>query len=189
MQTGAAERELVRQAMTGDRRSLEALAVVVQARVHAYVCRVTLDAHKADDLAQDTVLAVLQSLGTLREAERFWPWVFRIATNNLRQQHRSGLVRRAVSMSRLHEDRVQLKSRKAEHDSQALSGRELCEETHRAIDQIGDRDRAVLVFRVYSNMPYSRIADVLGCTPMTARTSFFRAKQFLKRKLTAWSAA
>ena len=60
-------------------------------RVYAYIRRVTLKEDVAADLAQDTVVAVLNHLSGLRQHDRFWPWVFRIANNGIRQHYREGI--------------------------------------------------------------------------------------------------
>ncbi len=98
--------ELVEQTLAGDPGKRDALARMVQERVYPYLRRVTLDQHKAEDLTQDTLLAVLSSLGTLKSTDRFWPWVFTIASNLFREQIRSQTRHRTVPMSAIDESHL-----------------------------------------------------------------------------------
>ena len=90
---------LLRQARAGHRGSLDTLAALVGERVYAHVNRVTLDAELAQDLTQETLLEVHRSLDRLREEDRFWIWVFRIASNKTRQHFRLESRRRMLPMS------------------------------------------------------------------------------------------
>src|SRR5262245_47755167 len=80
--------ELVRQAMAGDSESLSALAELAQVRVCAYVRRVVLNDERAQDLTQETMVAMLSSRGQLRDPLRFWSWLFTIANNKIRLFYR-----------------------------------------------------------------------------------------------------
>jgi RNA polymerase sigma-70 factor (ECF subfamily) len=180
---GTCDRDLIQRALAGDAPSLETLAGVVRVRVYSYLRRVTLDEHKADDLTQDTLVAVLKSMGGFKQIDRFWPWVFTIATNSVRQLYRSQAVRRAIQMSSLDDAHVQLESRTDEEGSRDSSRRELGELTHRAMSRVSERDRMVLALRFYEDMPHAEIARVLGCSELRARVSFFRAKHALRQEL------
>jgi RNA polymerase sigma-70 factor (ECF subfamily) len=47
----------------------------------------------AEDLAQEAFLAAWRALPTLRDPERFGPWLYRIALNRCRSSVRGGKVR------------------------------------------------------------------------------------------------
>ena len=177
------EAELVCEARAGDAESLGTLAARVSERVRAYLNRVTLDQERSQDLAQDTVVAVLESLGTLRNVERFWPWVFRIASNKARQQYRFEARRRALQMSAIEESHLPMSSDGREEGPGRLLRKELGELTREAMTQVSERYRMVLALRLYEGMPHAEIARALGCTELSARATFFRAKHALMREL------
>lgn len=176
-------RELLDQARAGDRQSQEELAHLVQQRIYGYLHRATLDEHRALDLAQDTVLAVLRSLSACRDAERFWPWVFRIATNQLRQWYRYQMRHPAVRLSPVDEEGLSCGISEGEEGWVAMSRNELVEITRHAMQELSQRHREVLALRVYEDMPYVDVARVMGCSELTARVLFVRAKGALQRQL------
>ncbi len=83
---------LVLRAQLGDRAALTELIERWQQPVWQFLHHHALDPAVADDLAQDTWLAVLRSLAGLRQPERFRPWLFtiarRAATDRLRRRYR-----------------------------------------------------------------------------------------------------
>ncbi len=54
----------------------------------SYIGRVILDEHDSEDVARETLLRILRSLGGLQQIDRFWPRVFRIAANTIRRHYR-----------------------------------------------------------------------------------------------------
>jgi RNA polymerase sigma-70 factor, ECF subfamily len=180
---GTRDYELIQKALAGHGQSLDVLAGVVRLRVYSYVRRVTLDEHKADDVTQDTLLAVLTSIRRLRKVDRFWAWVFTIATNKVRQYGRAQAVRWTIPISGLDGNHVQLRSRPGEDGPGALSRQESGELTRQAMRQLGLWDRMILVLRFYKDMPHAEIARMLGCSEPVARVSLFRAKHSLKHEL------
>jgi len=64
---------LVAEARSGDRVALGKLASVVWDRVYSFAFRTTLDHNGAEDVVQETLLAMICRLSTLRDNRRFWP--------------------------------------------------------------------------------------------------------------------
>jgi len=179
----ACSRELIQKALAGDAGSLERLTALARVRVYSYLHRITLDEHEAEDLTQDTLVAMLKSLGSFAHIDRFWAWVFAIATNSARQHYRSKAVRRTAQMASLDDVPTQPPSKSGGDGLNSLAHKELGELTRRAMSQLKERDRMVLALRFYEEMSHAQVAGVLGCSEVTARVSFLRAKHALKRAL------
>jgi DNA-directed RNA polymerase specialized sigma24 family protein len=90
---------LVDQARLGDKESLDHLVKLAQESLRDDVYRMSLDAHLTEDIVQETLLEMVKILGELKETDRFWPWLYKIALNKLRLHHRRQKVRRTVPMS------------------------------------------------------------------------------------------
>ena len=80
---------LVRQAQLGDKDCLEQLVKLAQESLNSNVYRMTLERDITQDIVQETILEMLKILGKLREADRFWPWLYGIALNKIRRHHRT----------------------------------------------------------------------------------------------------
>lgn len=175
--------EIVQGAQAGESHCLGVLAEHVGARVYPYVARTVLDRARTEDLTQDIVLAVLESLGNLKQPASLWPWVFQISTNKMRLFFRRRSVERRFERSQ----RDDAGSRpEATHEEDGLAGamrEELVELTRTAMADIGERHRMVLALRIYEDLPHAEIARIVGCTTSMARAMFVRARRALKKQL------
>lgn len=72
---------LVQHAQRGDRSAFEELVRRTWRLVYARLYLDAGDAHLAEDLLQETLLTAYRTIGQLTQAERFRPWLLRIAQN------------------------------------------------------------------------------------------------------------
>jgi DNA-directed RNA polymerase specialized sigma24 family protein len=82
---------LLRGAQQGRPESLSALAELVRKDVFIYLRRVTLDGHVAEDLCQETILQMLESLPRLRmpTVKAFWGWMYKTAFSKVSHHFRA----------------------------------------------------------------------------------------------------
>jgi len=181
MWSAVAQDELVLRALEGDRPSVDTLMQEVRSRILARIRRVTFDADCAEDLVQDTLLAIVRSLDRLRQPGRFWSWAMSIAANKVRQHYRCERRRPAVQLSML--DVAGLPDRPDEPPELDAGSNEAIRLVLAGLAEAEGRYRVVLEMRYFERMPYSAIAERLGCTETSARVAVFRAKRALRREL------
>ena len=70
--------ELVERARQGDREAFEALVRAGAGRLYAIAYRILRDADLANDALQETPVKIWDDLPTLRDAERYDAWTYRI---------------------------------------------------------------------------------------------------------------
>lgn len=75
------DEELVRQAMKGERKSLEQLLRRHQGWIYNVALRMTADPQDAEDVTQEILLIVITKLDTFEGRSRFRTWVYRIVVN------------------------------------------------------------------------------------------------------------
>jgi RNA polymerase sigma-70 factor (ECF subfamily) len=80
--------ELVQRAQHGEHAAFAALFERYNAPLCRYLVRLVGNVEIGHDLAQDTFLKAWRSLPTLRDGERFSPWLYQIATNLARSHAR-----------------------------------------------------------------------------------------------------
>ncbi len=175
--------ELVRRAQAGDAGARAQLVARIRRRVLGYLSRMTGDDDQAADLTQDTLVAVLQTLDSLRDADRFWPWIYSIAANKARQHFRTERRRRALQPAVLARSPGASGVAPGPEGLDLLSRNELIRLTRLAIDNLAGRYRLVLVMRFYEARPHADIARTLACSELNARATCFRAKLALRQEL------
>ena len=177
--------ELVRKAQQGREDSMNRLAERVKARLSSYIYRVTLDQDLTQDLSQEALLTMVKSIDCLNRAERFWPWLYRIAQSKIQQYYRAKQKKAAISASISYRDFVSRRRGRLQEDGlHRLLQKELSKKVVLAIKQLRQQYRAVLALRCFEQLSYPDIAVALQCSEVKARVLFFRAKQALKKQLT-----
>ncbi len=153
-------------------------------RLCAYFYRVTLDHDLTDDLSQETLLQMMQSLDSLNQAERFWPWMYRIAHNKIQEHYKSKQRKKMVSVSAFYKDFLTHRSNYYQEDGlKQMLQEELSRKVMMAMKQIKQQYRAVLSLRCFEQLSYADIAEAMQCNEVTARVLFFRAKKAIKKQL------
>ncbi len=160
------------------------LARSAVSRVRAYVYRVTLDHHLTDDLSQEVLLQMVKSLEKLKNAEHFWPWLYRIAQSKIQQHFKVKQRTALVPDSAFYQGFVARRSDSQKDDAlrEAIQD-ELSAKVMAAMRQIKQQYRAVLALRCFEQLSYADIGMTMQCSEVTARVLFFRAKQALKKQL------
>ncbi|UCF16773.1 MAG: RNA polymerase sigma factor [Phycisphaerales bacterium] len=178
--------ELVRRAQKGDRQSLGVLSARVRRRIFIYLYRMTLDYHLSEDLVQETVLYMIESLPRLKTTSSLslWAWIYRSAwgifQHYLRPQGHQRIVQKTVVD---HEVLLQLTDDAKESALERAERVELCEAICKSLGMLQTRHRNVLVLRCFELLSYAEIASVMECSELKARVLFFHAKRALKRQL------
>ena len=90
---------LVRQARRGRRDALDRLIPLVQTALEPFFVKKTGQYQLTGDLVQETLLALIVSIGNLQRAESFWPWIYRIAYSKLQQHYRRRQYEGTVTVS------------------------------------------------------------------------------------------
>ncbi len=178
--------ELVGLAQKGNRECLGVLSAHVRQRVFVYLYRMTLDYHLAQDLAQETVLYMIESLPRLEttSSSSLWGWIYRSAWGKfqhyLRPQGHQRIVQKTIVD---HEALSQLTDQAEASALEQAECSELFEAICKSIGTLDARYRNVLVLRCFELLSYAEIASILGGSELRARVLFFHAKHALRRRL------
>ncbi|MBN1392846.1 MAG: sigma-70 family RNA polymerase sigma factor [Sedimentisphaerales bacterium] len=180
MDTNKDYAELIRQARLGSRESLDILAQRVRGRLYAYVYRIMLREDISQDIVQESMLEMFNNLDKLEQADRFWPWLCKIAFYKIRHYYHQEHRYKTVSMSDAG-DWPQDELRDEQTGVTALIGEELKQLVFDAMRELKPKHRAVLAMRCYEDMQYSQIAQLMGSSELRTRVLFYRAKEALQK--------
>ena len=180
MDRQAGEIELVERAQQGDKESLNRLAEMGRERLRVYVYRLTQKDDLTQEIVQESLLEMCKVLGKLQKTDRFWPWLYGIATNKLHRYYRTEKAMRHAAAS---EERRRGSMEDREHGLEDLVGEELKQIVSNAMQKLRTRHKAVLVMRCYDGMSYGDIAESMGCNEFSIRMLFVRAKRALQKEL------
>jgi RNA polymerase sigma-70 factor (ECF subfamily) len=142
----------------------------------AIAYRILRDVDRADDAVQAALIVAWRELRTLRDPDRFIPWLHRILTNECYAEAR----RRTRWSSQIRVLPVDGQLDTADvltiHDRDQLE---------RAFRRLTLEQRAVLVFHHYVGLPLPEVAERLGIPLGTAKSRLHHATSALRASLDA----
>jgi RNA polymerase sigma-70 factor (ECF subfamily) len=172
--------ELLGKARAGDRSAMEGLAVAVWQRLYPFVLRTTLDADVTEDVLQETLLNLLCRVESLRDPQRFWPWMYRVACSRIQDRYRRQRLHRSV-LSRL--SRARHGTADQPNRLEVKMHEETLQQVAAEVERLNGQQRDVVRMRGYEQLPYAEIASRMHMTPQKARVRFHRAKKSLRKRL------
>jgi len=172
--------ELVEKARRGDKQSLNELARLAKARLQVYVYRLTQNHDLTQEIVQESLFEMCRVLGKLKQTDRFWSWLYGIATNKLHRHHRTERAQKNAAAS---EERRRGPMKERQGGLENLVSQEVRQIVSKAMQKLRTRHKAVLVMRCYDDMSYAEIADSMGCSEFSTRMLFVRAKRALQKEL------
>jgi len=171
--------DLVERLRDGEAHAGEVLVTRYVQPLMRYLRRIAGSELAAEELHQQTWLSVLEHLDKFDPATTgggFKAWLFRIATNKANDVWRStGREKHAKHGLRL------VTETEAPDASTRMSGTEQQHKLLKAIEQLPEQQRQVLMLRYYSEMKFVEIADMLGCPLNTALGRMHKAMLKLKQ--------
>ena len=142
--------------------------------------RLTGDAASAEDLVQDTMLRALRAWNSFRPGSNARAWLVTI----LRNQFINGWRSNKRAPTGVDMDDVAEPADPKDPDPEGRFFSELVDdEVLRAVDDLPDEFREVLVLSDMEGLPYADIATSLGIPVGTVKSRLFRARRILQGRL------
>jgi RNA polymerase sigma factor (sigma-70 family) len=170
MTTALPDEELMAMVRDGAADMLGVLFDRYQTPIFSFYCRLTGDRSVSEDLVQEVFVRVLKYRRSYRPGTRFRPWIYQIARNT-----RTDLMSKQRSHSELDESSAPPVSQPdtAERDQQHAL-------LHRALLELPEEKREVLVLSRVQGLRYEEIAQLLGCQVGAVKVRVHRAMQELR---------
>ena len=170
------DRDLVVRARAGDRDAFSQLVVGRIARLDGAARLITRDRERAKDAVQETFARAWRDLPTLRDPDRFDPWLRRLLMNACIDELRHAKGRAfEVELTDLHHPPVA-------DSTFAVATRDALDRGFRRLDAEG---RAVIVLRYYLDLPVPEIAAAMRLPEGTVKSRLHRARSALRAALDA----
>jgi RNA polymerase sigma-70 factor (ECF subfamily) len=186
------EVELARDLIAGKADAFDRFVAVFRSKIFQYALMMCGHREDAEEVAQDTLFKVFENFSQLREPERVRPWVFRIARNACFMKRRKSVFAPTQELSlddylpHSEQDgghrKLEIADWSALPDDQVLRS-ELRDEIRRAIQELPEIYRAVILLRDIEELSTDDVAQVLDITQETVKTRLHRARLAVRQKL------
>jgi RNA polymerase sigma-70 factor (ECF subfamily) len=164
-------------------RQFDALYAAHHQTLHAYFLGKTSDAELALDLLQDAFVRAWRTMATLEvlPSERQRTWLFTVARNLVVDQYRARAARRSTDAT-LEAAALDAETTAPAAEVDVLT-RERLDSLDRAIRQLPEDLRIVLVLQAVGERNSTEIGELLGRPPSTIRYQLAEARRRLAREL------
>ncbi|MCB9557420.1 MAG: sigma-70 family RNA polymerase sigma factor [Deltaproteobacteria bacterium] len=187
------ERRLIRRLQERDEAAFREMVREHEQQVFNLVFRMLGNREEAEDLAQDVFVTVFKSIDRFREESRLSTWIYRIAVNHCKNRYKY-LARRNYHGSASFDD---VEAREGtERDGPAialqaqisapdriLEGKRLEQALQRAIAELDEDQRVVIVLRDVEGLTYQEICAITDLAEGTVKSRLHRARMALKERL------
>lgn len=141
-------------AAAGDSDAWREVVTSIAPRVHGLLASLCRNDELAEEITQSVFCTVAAKLETYVESGRFEAWIFRIATNRLRDEMR----RRARQARAVGDEVLDARAVRGGRGSRGASD-EVRELLRRAMDRLGEGDREVLDLRHVGGLSFKALSD------------------------------
>ena len=168
------EQDILRRAQQGDSEAFRLLVEAYQTQVYRLALRMCGEA-AADDVTQEAFLAAWRALPEFRGTCRFSTWLYRLTTNAAidwlrREKRHRGMD--DVTELELPDDGPGPQDQAEQAETQQT--------VRRALGQLSEEHRQVLLLRYMQELDYAEIAAALEISEGTVKSRISRAKMRLR---------
>jgi RNA polymerase sigma-70 factor (ECF subfamily) len=167
---------LVERFKGGDKKAFEELVLKYQKEIYFLAYRMVLTKEDAADVVQETFVQVFRKIHQFRSSSAFKTWLYRIAMNQCKNFLRTLKKNRE---SALVEDYILTNPKDSQPD--ILLREERLRVITERIEKLPKKQKAILILRIYQNLSYNEIAEIVGGSVGSARVNFHHAIENIKR--------
>lgn len=168
---------LMAEVALGSRECLHLLMRRYGTSLLTFIQRMTGNRQSSEDLFQEVFLALWLQSRRYDASRSFRAWLFGIAANKCRSEYR-----KVTSQSPTGEGSERIEEPRASPQEIALQ-QERAVIVQQAVKKLPTMQRQVAVLRIWNEMPYDEIADVLKCSEGTVRSHMFHALTAMRKYL------
>jgi RNA polymerase sigma-70 factor, ECF subfamily len=178
MSTHAEDLALIEAFKRGEESAFTAIVIKYREAIYRIARRLVHSHEDASDVTQEVLIRVHRALPRFAGRAQLRTWLFRI-TVNLCLDFAARRSRDAIPTGQSYEP----SAHPGDGPAEWAERREVGEAVARAIDALPSRQRAMVVLRVYQDLPYADIARVMGCAEGTVKATMFAAFRKLRTAL------
>lgn len=170
----------IRQVAQGDEGAFERLFRCYAPRIFRFALSYLNDRSHAEEVVQETMIAVWKSAKSYKEQSQVSSWILGIARNKALDRARARQREPELLQERL-DRRMSMRAT----PEQIVRRETQVERVRAALDRLSPEHREVIMLAFYNDLSYSEIAQILNCPEGTVKSRVYYAKEQLKKILGA----
>ena len=175
--------KVVRQCQDGQLDAFATLFSHYQNRVYDLACVILRDKTVAEDVVQDTFLAIFRKIDGFKGESAFETWLTAIAVNQCRMRQRKRTVRQFLSLEQLSPRRLFRLSSRDDNVADIVHSKQRRETLWEMVDELQERLRLPLILRYHYGLSCADIGIILGRQTSTIYQQLNEGRRLLEQKL------
>ena len=179
-QSAASDEQLVQAAQRGDMSAFEELVARHRDKIYARAYSMMRNEDEALDLSQEAWVKAWQRLEQFQGDSSFPTWITRIVINLCLDQLRRQKRRRTESIDEMDEESGGVERQLpvvTVNPTEGLERAELRARIDKALGQLSESHRTVIVLCEFQNLEYKEIAKAMNCSIGTVMSRLFYARR------------
>ena len=175
--------QIIERCLAGDEQAIERFVSTHKTDVFRLALSIVLAPAAANEVTQETFIAALKSLRSYQEKSSFKAWLYTITLNTSRSH-----LRRQKALARLRTTltsilRVDSQRQATPEDTVIQNEKEKA--IWKALNELDEKHRTVLVLRYFQDLPIAEIAEILSTNEGTIHSRLHTARNRLRDVLTS----
>ena len=163
----------------GNKKAFDALVLEHKDWVVGMILSMVHNRQDAEDISQDVFVSVYFALDKFRGLSTFNTWLYRIVMNKINAHYRKLKLRNTFNFELSKVEHMHF----SDIDETLMLKQFDKEYLYKAVVSLKQRQRSVVLLRIYQGHSFKEIGKVLNITENSAKVSFHQAKGNLERKL------
>jgi len=163
---------LIKQFLSGNQHAFDMLVYRWQQPLFNFCLRYIGDYDTAKDIVQKVFLKIYKTLQSLDDHSRFSSWIFKITRNQCLDE----IKRKKFENIDCHEQLAE----ETKSQEQTITEKEVSELLKKALQKIPEDQREVIVFKIYHDLKFIEIAEILGISINTVKSRMYLGLKALR---------
>lgn len=176
-----ADQALVKQCQAGDLSAFETLFDHYRQRIYSLAVTIVRETAVAEDIVQETFLAVWQKIDTFKGEAAFETWLVAIAVNQCRAALRRQRLRQVFSLDGLTPAWLHRLAGRSHNPADTVARRQQEEQLWQLVDRLDDRLRLPILLHYRYDYSGAEIAQILGSRPNRVYQQLYEGRQQMRR--------
>lgn len=175
---------LIKSALNGDISAFEELIIQYEKKVYNVALRVLKNPDDAMDISQEVFIKIYKNLDKFDGKASFSTWLYRITTNTCIDELRKRKGKETYSIDNDIENEEGSYKREFVDNSPTPEEQTIIKESGneiiKAMENLSDEHRTIIILRDIEGLSYNEIADITGVSIGTVKSRISRARLSLK---------
>jgi len=169
------EQQLVKACQEGEMARFGELYDLYVKKIYNFIYYKTYHKETAEDLTSRTFIKAYEAVNRLEAGQYFSAWIYRIARNTVIDHYRSQKTEKNIEEVWDIQDNTDI--------SLDIEAKEQLKELKEHLNKLSKSQREIVIMRVWDDMSYKEIAEIMETTEENCRVNFSRGVKKLRQSM------